>query len=140
MSTLDTFPYPIPEFGTEPYWAAANVGELRVQRCLDCRRLCWEPAPLCLDCQSQKHEWALLSGRGHLTTWTEITHPVHPAAFAKVPYLVVEVELVEQAGLKMISNLIDTTAAQVEIGAAVSVTFVAHPNGQHLPVFRLDAP
>ena len=137
MSAVDAFPYPIPEFGTEPYWAAANRRELRVQRCLDCGRLRWAPAPLCLDCQSQKHEWALLSGHGVVYSFTEITHPVHPAAVAKVPYIVVEVELAEQPNLRMLSNLLGTPAAAVAIGAPVVVDFVAHPNGQHLPVFRL---
>ncbi len=136
MSTA-AFPYPIPEFGAEPFWDAANRGELRVQRCLACARLRWVPAPLCLDCQSQAHEWALLSGRGRIHTWTEITHPVHPAAMAKVPYVVVEVELDEQAQLKMISNLVGATASEVTIGAVVAVSFVAHPNGQRLPMFRL---
>jgi uncharacterized OB-fold protein len=139
MSTALAFPYPIPEFGTEPYWEAANRRELRVQRCLDCGRLRWEPAPLCLDCQSQQHEWALLSGHGTVYSFTEITHPVHPAAFAKVPYIVVEVELAEQPNLRMISNLVDAPASAVKIGAAVTVDFIAHPNGQHLPVFRLQS-
>jgi uncharacterized OB-fold protein len=137
MSNALAFPYPVPEFGTEQYWDAANRRELRVQRCLDCGRLRWEPAPLCLDCQSQRHEWAPLSGHGTVYSFTEITHPVHPAAFAKVPYIVVEVELAEQPNLRMISNLVDTPASAVKIGAAVTVDFIAHPNGQHLPVFRL---
>ena len=138
MSATEAFPYPIPEFGTEPYWNAANRRELRVQRCLDCGRLRWEPAPLCLDCQSQKHEWTRLSGRGTVYSFTEITHPVHPAAFAKVPYIVVEVELAEQPNLRMLSNLLGTPAAQLQIGAAVEVDFSPHPNGQLLPVFRLS--
>jgi hypothetical protein len=62
---------------------------------------------------------------------------VHPAAFAKVPYIVVEVELAEQRNLRMISNLVDTPASAVKIDAAVTVDFRAHPNGQLLPVFRL---
>ena len=139
MSADLAFPYPVREFGTEPYWEAANRRELRVQHCLDCGRLRWEPAPLCPDCQSQQHEWALLSGHGTVYSFTEITHPVHPAAFAKVPYIVVEVELAEQPNLRMISNLVDTPASAVKIGAAVRVDFIAHPNGQHLPVFRLQS-
>jgi len=137
MSIEDSFPYPVPEYGAEAYWEAANRGELRMQRCVDCGRLRWHPAPLCPDCQSSDHEWALLSGRGRVHTWTEIVHPVHPAAHTRVPYLVVEIELEEQAGLTMISNLVGATAAAVGIGAAVTVDFVAHPNGQRLPVFRL---
>jgi len=137
MSIEDSFPYPVPEYGAETYWDAANRGELRMQRCADCGRLRWHPAPLCPDCQSTAHEWARLSGRGRVHTWTEIVHPVHPAARSRVPYLVVEIELEEQAGLTMISNLVDATAGDVAIGAAVTVDFIAHPNGQRLPVFRL---
>jgi uncharacterized OB-fold protein len=137
MSIEDSFPYPVPEYGAETYWEAANRGELRMQRCAGCGRLRWHPAPLCPDCQSTDHEWALLSGRGRVHTWTEIVHPVHPAARTRVPYLVVEIELEEQVGLTMISNLVGATAAAVGIGAAVTVDFVAHPNGQRLPVFRL---
>ena len=33
MGIEDTFPYPVPEYGAEPYWEAANRGELRMQRC-----------------------------------------------------------------------------------------------------------
>lgn len=139
MNAVDAFPYPVPEFGTEPYWEAANRRELRVQRCLDCARLRWQPAPLCLDCQSQRHEWALLSGRGTVYSFTEITHPVHPAAFARVPYVVVEVELAEQPNLRMLSNLIGAPASEVSVGATVTVDFAAHPAGQWLPVFRLAA-
>ena len=138
MPAHDTFPYPVPEYGTEPYWEAANRGELRMQRCLACGRYRWHPAPLCLDCQSADCEWALLSGRGRIHTWTEITHPVHPAAHARVPYLIVEIELAEQSGLTMISNLIDATAAEIAIGASVAVAFARHLNGQQLPVFRLS--
>jgi len=137
MSIEDSFPYPVPEYGAETYWEAANRGELRMQRCAGCGRLRWHPAPLCPDCQSTDHEWALLFGRGRVHTWTEIVHPVHPAARTRVPYLVVEIELEEQVGLTMISNLVGATAAAVGIGAAVTVDFVAHPNGQRLPVFRL---
>lgn len=131
------FPYPVPEYGTEAYWEAANRGELRMQRCADCGRLRWHPAPWCPDCQSDRHEWALLSGRGQVHTWTEVVHPVHPAAHARVPYIVVEIELAEQAGLTMISNLVGTTADAIRIGAPVVVDFLALPGGQHLPVFRL---
>lgn len=137
MASDDSFPYPVPEYGAEPYWEAANRGELRMQRCVDCGRLRWHPAPLCPDCQSTGHEWALLSGRGRVHTWTEIVHPVHPGARSRVPYLVAEIELDEQAGLTMISNLVGTSAERIAIGAPVAVDFVAHPNGQRLPVFRL---
>ena len=137
MSSADAFPYPVPEYGTEPYWAACNEQRLVMQRCRDCGRLRWQPAPICLDCQSAAHDWVPLSGRGRIHSWTVITHPVHPAAVAKVPYVVVEVELEEQQNLRMIANLLDPAADAIAFGAAVTVCFERHPAGQWLPMFRL---
>ena len=78
-----------------------------------------------------------LSGRGKITTWTVVTHPVHPAAIERVPYVVVEVELEEQAGLRMLSNLIEVDPDVIEFDAPVSLDFVEQQTGQKLPVFRL---
>lgn len=131
------FPYPIPEYGSVPYWAACNDERLVMQRCQSCDKFRWHPAPLCVFCAHDVYAWAALSGRGRVHTWTVITHPVHPAAFARVPYVVVEVELAEQKNLRMISNLIDCDAAAITFGAPVVLAFTQHPNGQKLPVFRL---
>lgn len=131
------FPYPVPEYGTEPYWAACNEQRLVMQRCRACAHVRWQPAPICTQCQSAEYDWAPLSGRGRVYSWTVITHPVHPAAVAKVPYVVVEVELDEQAGLRMISNLIDVEPAAIAVDARVTLCFERHPAGQWLPMFRL---
>ena len=132
-----TFPYPIPEYGSEPYWNACNEERLVMQRCEHCRRFRWHPSPRCEDCGSERYGWAVLSGRGTINTWTVVTHPVHPAAVEKVPYIVVIVELEEQAGLQMVSNLIDCDANAVAFNQPVEVDFIAHANGQKLPVFRI---
>jgi uncharacterized OB-fold protein len=65
-----------------------------------------------------------------------ITHPVHPAAVARVPYVVVEVELEEQAGLRILSNLVGCDIEAIDFDQEVEVTFETHPTGQKLPVFR----
>ena len=135
----NAFPYPIPEYDAEPFWQGCNEGRLLMQRCDNCARYRWHPAPFCGLCGSGKFEWQALSGRAKIHTWTVVTHPVHPAAVDKVPYVVVIVELEEQAGLTMVSNLIDCDIEAIDIGNPVSVDFVAHPNGQKLPVFRLDS-
>lgn len=137
MSDITAFPYPVAEYGSEPYWAACNEERLVMQRCAACGRFRWHPAPICTHCQHPGFEWAPLSGRGRLYSWTVITHPVHPAAVAKVPYVVVEVELEEQAGLRMISNLLGADPLAIRVDAPVSVCFERHPSGQALPMFRL---
>lgn len=136
MSEL-SFPYPIPEYGTEPYWAACNEERLVMQRCHACGKFRWHPAPLCIFCTHSGYDWAPLSGRGRVYTWTVITHPVHPAAVARVPYVVVEVELEEQRNLRMVSNLVDCDADAIQFDAPVSLAFETHASGQKLPVFRL---
>ena len=94
------------------------------------------PGDLCSHCGSTALEWTLLLGRGKVTTWTVIIHPVHPAAVARVPYIVAEIELDEQPGLRMISNLVEVEPDQVDFDLPVSVVFEDHPAGQKLPVFR----
>jgi len=130
------FPYPIPELEAEPYWDACNREELAMQRCDDCGHFRWMPGPHCPRCGSDALTWTRLSGRGRLTTWTEVTHPVHPAAVHRIPYVVAEIELEEQTGLRLISNLVDVDPATVAVDLAVEVSFTEHPSGQKLPVFR----
>ncbi|NQV22719.1 MAG: OB-fold domain-containing protein [Rhodospirillales bacterium] len=139
MSETLAFPYPIPEYGTEPFWQACNDGKLVMQQCDDCGKYRWTPAPLCLQCRADGFTWAPLSGRGKIITWTVVTHPIHPAAVSKVPYVVVIIELEEQEGLRMVSNLIDVDVDTIEFDGLVSVDFEEHPSGQKLPVFRLLA-
>ncbi|NNL86271.1 MAG: hypothetical protein HKP27_11490 [Myxococcales bacterium] len=133
------FPFPVPDFDAEPYWEACNREQLAMQRCDACQHIRWMPDPLCPACQSTAATWLTLSGRGRVTTWTVVTHPVHPAAVDRVPYVVAEIELEEQAGLRMISNLIEIDPDAVEFDLPVEVTFIAHPEGQKLPMFRVRA-
>ncbi len=137
MSAPADFPYPVPEYGSEPYWHACNERRLVMQQCAACGKFRWHPAPLCTCCADENFVWALLSGRGTIWTWTVITHPVHPAAIARVPYVIVEIALEEQAGLRMLSNLIEADVDAIEIDAEVEVDFSEHQSGQMLPVFRL---
>ena len=108
-----------------------------MQCCEDCATFRWCPGPLCPACASENYEWKPLSGRGKINTWTVVTHAVHPAAAEKIPYVVVLVELEEQRGLTMISNLVDCDIDTIAVDQPVRVDFTVHPNGQKLPVFKV---
>ncbi len=138
VKSAPAFPYPVPEYGAEPYWEAANQQKLVMQKCSACGKFRWTPAPLCLQCGDDGYAWAEMSGRGRIVTWTVITHPIHPAAVDKVPYVVVVIELDEQPGLRMVSNLVDVNPDDITFDAPVQVAFDDHPSGQKLPVFRLE--
>lgn len=136
MSERSAFPYPIPEYGAEAYWAACNDERLVMQQCTACKKYRWHPSPLCTFCADDAFTWTQLSGRASVKTWTVVTHPVHPAAVTKVPYVVVEVEIEEQAGLTMLSNLIDTDESAIDFDLPLEVVFKTHPSGQKLPMFK----
>jgi uncharacterized OB-fold protein len=52
------------------------------------------------------------------------------------PYAVIAVELDEQPGLLVISNLIDADTTQAVVGTRVALTFETRADGTQLPQFR----
>ncbi len=62
----------------EPYWQSLRSGVLAIQRCTACGRYRHPPSPICPHCRSFDHEWAAVSGRATLHTFTVVHHPVHP--------------------------------------------------------------
>jgi uncharacterized protein len=62
-----------------------------------------------------------VSGRGSIFTFTVNRHPFNPAV--AVPYVIAIVELVEQVGLRITSNLINCDVEHVCIGLPVVVMF-----------------
>ena len=73
-----------------------------------------------------------VSGRGHVVTFTVNLHPWIPNAH---PYIIAIVELNEQAGLFLTSNLVGIDGDDVEIGMAVQVVF-EESEGIWFPLFR----
>jgi hypothetical protein len=57
-----------------------------------------------------------------------------------VPYLLVDVELVEQAGLRLTGRLLDGPDASLALGASVQVDFEDIADGVAVPAFRLAMP
>ena len=52
-----------------------------------------------------------------------------------VPYVVAEVELVEQRGLRLVTNIVECDLDAVAIGMPVVVCF-ARAGDAHIPLFR----
>jgi hypothetical protein len=61
-----------------------------------------------------------------------------PEFVEQLPYVVACVELVEQSGLRMFSNLVGADLGEVSIDSEVEVIFMEH-DGFTLPQFRLAA-
>ena len=117
----------------EHFWTGGAEGELRVLRCEACAELVHPPAPLCPACFHRELSPHPLSGRAHVVTYTVNHHPWIPGF--DPPYVIAIVEVEEQPGLRITTNLVDCDPDAIEIGMPVEVRFEAVDDGIHLPLF-----
>ena len=130
-------PVPEPDELTQPFWDAANRRKLVIQRCQACKRYHHPPAGICIDCLSTNLVFEPVSGRGRIYTYT-ITHDARQPAFeAIIPYTVAVVELDEQPGLFMLSQVPGTPPAEIKHGLRVAVDFEEVTPGRCIPQFRV---
>ncbi|HEX9775680.1 MAG TPA: OB-fold domain-containing protein [Actinomycetota bacterium] len=127
-----TTPLPLPDEDTAFFWEACARGELHILRCRDCRTWIHYPRAICRACGGSDLAPEPVSGRGVVHTFT-VTHREAPGKVA--PFVVALIELEEQAGLRMVSNVIGIEPGDVAIGMPVEVMF--EPAGEHvtLPLF-----
>ena len=113
------------------WFEAAREHRLVIQRCADCGALRHPPGPMCPRCRSLAWDTVTASGRATLYSWVVAHHPRHPAF--ETPYLVVVVELEE--GTRLISNLVDLEADDLEIGMPLELRWLDADPDLTLPVF-----
>jgi uncharacterized OB-fold protein len=117
---------------TEPFWTGGAEGELRILRCATCGHWIHPPSPVCPVDLSRDVGAQPVSGRGTVHSFTVNHQAWNPDV--PTPYVIVLVELEEQPGLRVLSNLVATEPDDVTIGLAVRVRF--EPAGDlHVPVF-----
>ena len=80
---------------------------------------------------------AEVSGRGTVYSYTMATQAFHPSFADKLPFCIAVVELDDQPGLKLLTNIVDLQADSVNVGDPVEVCFRALSDSIDLPVFRL---
>ena len=107
----------------EFFWTSGADGRLRFLRCQGCGYFVHPPGPRCPECGSREVEPEAVSGRGEVLTYT-VNHQSWDGS--TVPYAIVIVELAEQEGLRLTSNLVGVELDDIEIGMPVQVTFEQH--------------
>lgn len=127
-------PNPVDPISAE-FWQVQQDGVLRFQRCTQCGRFRHLPRYMCSDCGSTGYEWAPVSGKGELYSWT-VTHQVFHSRF-DVPFIAAVVEFPE--GVRMMSQLVDTDPEQLELGMEVVVEFKVISDDFKTPVYRRAA-
>jgi uncharacterized OB-fold protein len=129
-------PLPVPDDLSRPYWEGARRRQLMIQRCAACGLWIHHPKATCPRCGATDLRPAPVSGRGIVHTFT-VSHYVGAPGFeGETPYVIVQVELEEQPGLRVVANLRDCPCDAVRVGLPVEVVFEAVTPDVTLPQFR----
>ena len=106
---------------TEPFWTGGAEGALRFWRCQSCGYWLHPPGPICPECLSKELAVEVVSGDAVLHTYTVNHQSWYPGL--DPPYVVAIVELPEQVGLRLTTNLVGCAPEEAAIGMALHVVF-----------------
>ena len=129
-------PLPLPDPQTQGFWDGCRAHELRLLRCAECGAYVHQPAPMCRACNGTALDWAQVSGEGRVYTWVVVHHAPVPGFQEETPYVVGWIELAEQSGLRILSNIVGCSPEEVAAGMPVRVEFRDVSDAISLPVFR----
>jgi len=120
---------------TLAFWQGGKRGELLIHHCEACSRFFHPPGPICPRCASFEVGPRSVSGKGTVVSYTLNYQPW--TAELDVPYVVAIIELIEQSGLRFVSNVIGMDPQQVHIDMPVRVSFL-NVEDVWLPMFERD--
>jgi uncharacterized OB-fold protein len=135
-------PVPVPDDLSRPYWEAAAQHVLALARCSRCGTFSMPPDIVCSHCHSTDPDFTFVpvSGRGQIRSWTVMHQSFLPGFDELVPFVLVDVELDEQADLRTIGRLLDGPDVPLATGARVVVAFEDLADGVSVPAFALETP
>jgi len=121
--------------GHDEFWQWCDRGELRLQRCVRCSRLCWPVLSACEHCSSEEFAWEPMSGRGTIVSWCTFERDYFQGMLP-IPWDTILVELEE--GPLFLSNPKGFACRDIDAGMQVRVEFIACEDSAgrfSLPVF-----
>lgn len=123
---------------TEPFWVAAKEKRLVAPQCADCGTFRLPPTPFCPNCQSKAVTWIELSGAATVYSFAVVHGFPGMPDLTLVPAVL---DLPDAPGARLVSNVVDVTPDDVEIGTHLRVDFTPITDGWLLPIFRVvDGP
>jgi uncharacterized OB-fold protein len=114
------------------FWTSGRDGRLLIHHCRACGLWVHPAAPRCRRCHSAEVGPEPVSGRGRVATFTVNHKAWIPGSD---PYIIALVELVEQPGLFLSTNLVDIDGEDVKLGMQVDIVF-EKAGDVYLPLFR----
>jgi uncharacterized OB-fold protein len=115
------------------FWQGGERGELCFLRCRPCGFYLHPPQPICPECLSKDLAPSAVSGLATVLTFTLNHHPWVPAP--DHPYAIAIVEIDEQPGVRLMTNIVGCKAEDVRVGMRVRVVF-EHRDDVWLPLFE----
>ena len=138
---------------SQAFFTHCGRGTLHLQYCPACALLRYPTTTACPWCAAAEYEWRPVSGRGSIYSYCEVHHPIAPQFRPFLPYLILVVELDEQAGapnaedgLRVTGNLVaadgqlaaENAVRAAGIGTRVRVVFQDIGGGMALPQWSVD--
>ncbi|OJY53875.1 Zn-ribbon domain-containing OB-fold protein [Sphingomonas sp. 67-41] len=132
MTGAPVRPLPAVNEDNRAFWTGGADGALMIARCGACAYYVHPPVAFCPACESRDVRPERVSGRGEVFSFT-VNHKAWLPGLP-VPYVLALVELEEQAGLRLPSNIVGCDPESIAIGMKVAVRFEAVED-LHVPLF-----
>lgn len=131
-------PVPVPDERSAPYWEAAAQHRLVLARCSRCDELTHPPDVVCARCHHPDPGFVFeeVGGRGAVRSWVVVRESFLPGF--DVPFVLVDVAMDEDDGVRLIGRLLDGPDAPLARGERVRVAFEDLAPGVAVPAFILE--
>jgi uncharacterized OB-fold protein len=113
------------------WWDGIDAGELRIQRCKECKTLRHPPRPMCGKCQSIEWDWAVASGAGSVYSFVVMHYPEIPGYSFPLPIALIDLE----EGTRLVANVVGCAPSDLKIGMRVQAKIEAADEEMNLPFF-----
>jgi uncharacterized OB-fold protein len=120
---------------TQFFWDGCKERRLMILRCQGCGHFVHYPRPVCNRCLSTELAPEEVSGRASLYAHTITMQAFHPYYVDKVPYTLAVVELEEEPGLYITTNIVDTPEEDLKAGMPVELVWREIAPDLVLPMF-----
>lgn len=137
---MTTRPLPAPDEHSAAFWAAATEHRLVLARCSRCSQFSHPPDIVCSRCQHTDPQFAFepVAGNGTVRSWVVIRQSFVPGFEGDVPFLLVDVELDDADGVRLIGRLLDGVDAPLVLGDRVRLAFEDLTSEVSVPAFERD--
>lgn len=129
-----SLPLPLVRPESAAFWTGGRTGHLMVQHCPACDRFHHPPLPTCPNCQSDAVAPLPVSGIGTVVSFTLNVHAWREDM--ELPLAIAFVELQEQPGLWLLTNIVRARPDALAAGMRVRVVFEPRGDGIWLPLFE----